>query len=1025
MSKATVLIVEDDGILAIHLEDLLKRQGYTTLRPISSGEEAIVAVNSLKPSIILMDIELSGKMNGITAAEVISKTSDTPVIFLTGFSQDPMLEQAKFAAPYGYLVKPVPERELAATIEMALYKHQLDHQVKQSEARYRALIEQASDGIFLADMEGNYLEVNSAFCELLGYSRKELLRLKMQDIIHAVDLATKPLKSLEFKAGPETYYERRLNRKDGSSIPVEISRKILADGSYQGIVRDITQRKEEEEKIRNSREALNKAQAVSHVGSWEWNIQDDILTWSDEMYNIFGIDKENFTGKLDEVIFLRIHPDDMEKVKQSNTSVKDEAKPIPLEYRVVLPDKSVRDVWAEAGEMVTDESGKAIRLTGIVQDITERKKHEELTKSLENKFTKIFQITPDAIAITRLEDGKYIEVNESYSKTFGYPSWELIGKTSLDVKIWQNPEDRQVFKQKLLDNDQISNMEVVFRCKSGVLLPCLMSARIIELNGEVCSISITRDMTDYKKAQESIWLQSSALNAAANAILITDVNGTIQWANKAFSTISGYSPSEVQGRNPRDLIKSGVHDNDFYKKMWASILSGDVWQGEVQNRRKDGSIYTEEMTITPVFNSEGKLAQFIAIKQDITERQKADEDLRKSEYKFSKIFQTSPDGFAITRLNDGLIIDANDGYLELFDFTPDEIKGSSTIQLNVWNNLADRTHLTHHLNEFGELKNQEYIFRKKNGQLFTGLISARTIELDGEIYNLSITRDISDRKKMEDSLRKSEEWSRFILDHANDGIHIDTPEDKIIHVNSRLCEMMGYTKEDLLKMSVSDLIAPEFRTSQNNILIENLSLHGAIPFESVNLHSSGRRIPVEVSISKFTTPDGERYINIVRDISERLNNEEQTRKQEKLIRTVFDTVPVGIFIVNEEGSISLLNPAGKEIWGDVRYVDTDGLEEYKGWWRSTGERVSAHEWGSARAFEKGERVENEEIEIESFNGEHKIISNSAYPLFDEKNKINGAVVVLQDITEKINFDEELQKRNDYLVAIQRIYGRVD
>ncbi len=137
MTKPTILIVEDDGILAIHLEDLLKRQGYSTLAPVASGEKAIDIVITQKPSIVLMDIELSGKMNGITAAEKISETTDTPVIFLTGFSQDPMLEEAKFVAPYGYLVKPVPERELAATIEMALYKHQLDLLVRQNETKYR------------------------------------------------------------------------------------------------------------------------------------------------------------------------------------------------------------------------------------------------------------------------------------------------------------------------------------------------------------------------------------------------------------------------------------------------------------------------------------------------------------------------------------------------------------------------------------------------------------------------------------------------------------------------------------------------------------------------------------------------------------------------------------------------------------------------------------------------------------------------------------------------------------------------
>ena len=214
MSDERILLVEDDGILAIHLQDLLERQGYAVMKPIASGEEAIIIAKQQKPALILMDIELGGKMNGITAAEKITAEYDIPIIFLTGFSHDPLLQQAKFAAPYGYLVKPVPERELAATIEMALYKHQLDHQVKASESKYRSLIEQASDGIFLSDPMGCYLEVNSAGCDLLGYTHDEILKLNVSDLIPPEDMATKPLRMPENTRGVSIRKEKRMKRKD-------------------------------------------------------------------------------------------------------------------------------------------------------------------------------------------------------------------------------------------------------------------------------------------------------------------------------------------------------------------------------------------------------------------------------------------------------------------------------------------------------------------------------------------------------------------------------------------------------------------------------------------------------------------------------------------------------------------------------------------------------------------------------------------------------------------------------------------
>ncbi len=125
---------------------------------------------------------------------------------------------------------------------------------------------------------------------------------------------------------------------------------------------------------------------------------------------------------------------------------------------------------------------------------------------------------------------------------------------------------------------------------------------------------------EQRRAEAQLRLQSAALNAAANAIVITDQEGSIQWVNPAFCDLTGYTTAEVLGKNPRDLVKSGQHPPKFYKKLWETILAGQVWRGEIINRRKDGSLYFEEETITPLRNGQGQISHFIAIKQDITGR---------------------------------------------------------------------------------------------------------------------------------------------------------------------------------------------------------------------------------------------------------------------------------------------------------------------------------------------------------------------------------------------------------------------
>jgi PAS domain S-box-containing protein len=265
--------------------------------------------------------------------------------------------------------------------------------------------------------------------------------------------------------------------------------------------------------LRASEAALKKAQQVAHVGSWTWHIQQDRLEWSDEMYIIFGVDKETFNGKLDEVVASRIHPDDRAAVEASNRSVREEGKPIPLEYRVILPDSSERLIWAEAGEINIDSNGIPQTLSGIAQDVTER-----------------------------------------------------------------------------------------------------------------------------KKAEKQIHLQAAALDSAADAILITDREGKIEWVNPAYTQLTGYPADEILGQNPR-MLKSGIQTDSYYKDLWDTILSGGVWRGELVNKRKDGTLYMEEESITPLLNSNGQVEHFIGIKVDITERKQQESEILKNNQDINLLYE--------------------------------------------------------------------------------------------------------------------------------------------------------------------------------------------------------------------------------------------------------------------------------------------------------------------------------------------------------------------------------------------------
>lgn len=265
------------------------------------------------------------------------------------------------------------------------------------------------------------------------------------------------------------------------------------------------------------------------------------------------------------------------------------------------------------------------------------------------------------------------------------------------------------------------------------------------------------------RAEEQQRLQSAALEAAANAIVITDHEGHIEWVNPAFTHLTGYTPDEVRGQNPR-LLKSGAHGQEFYQDLWQTILAGRVWHGEMVNRRKDGRLYTEEMTITPVRDEQGKITHFIAVKQDVTQRKEAEsqreaafEALRASEARFRALLESAPDVVVLVDAG-GRITLINAQVEETFGYVEEELLGQP-IELLVPGRLR-AMHRQHRAGYLTQPRTRpmgsglDIVARRKDGSEFPADIKLSPIEIGTELFVIAIVRDISERKRAEDALRR-------------------------------------------------------------------------------------------------------------------------------------------------------------------------------------------------------------------------------------------------------------------------------
>ncbi len=244
----------------------------------------------------------------------------------------------------------------------------------------------------------------------------------------------------------------------------------------------------------------------------------------------------------------------------------------------------------------------------------------------EERYHTAFLISPDAININRLADGRYLEVNEGFLRLLGWTREEVVGKTSAELNIWRSLDDRKRMVDGLKRDTYVENLEADFMAKDGRVLTALMSAHLITIRGEACILSVTRDITQRKAAENQLRKLSRAVEQSAESIVITNIDAQIEYVNDAFLLNTGYSREDVLGQNPR-MLHSGNTPKETYVAMWDAMNRGERWEGEFFNQRKDGSHYVELARISPIRQVDGRVTHFVAVKEDITAKKAAQDQI--------------------------------------------------------------------------------------------------------------------------------------------------------------------------------------------------------------------------------------------------------------------------------------------------------------------------------------------------------------------------------------------------------------
>jgi len=448
---------------------------------------------------------------------------------------------------------------------------------------------------------------------------------------------------------------------------------------------------------------------------------------------------------------------------------------------------------------------------------------------------------------------------------------------------------------------------------SVVLLGCIATVAVYFVRRRKAELLVQANLrlAERRRAQAQSAALPTAIEQAADGIVITDTHAAIQYVNPAFTRITGYTTAEAVGRSLR-ILKSGRQDRAYYKQLWDTIRSGQVWQGELVNRRKDGTLYTEAATIAPVRDASGAITNFISIKQDVTERKRADE----AQAFLASIVESSQDAI-IGKTLDGTIVSWNKGAESLYGYRAEEVIEKPISILAPPDRSDEVPSILESIRRGEKVSHFETVRVRKDGaQVDISLTVSPIKNAAGQVMGAaSIANDITARKRAEEARRQSE--ARFRLLFANNPLPMwafDAETFRFLEVNDAAVAHYGYSRDEFLAMSIADMRPPEdvaasieaMRTRQPGLEPRGEWRHRL---------KDGRVIYVEIVANTVDWSGRNAELAVAIDVTERKRTAEAQRETAARFKAAFEDAPFGMCLTALDSRFLQVNAALCQLLG--------------------------------------------------------------------------------------------------------------
>ena len=445
----------------------------------------------------------------------------------------------------------------------------------QSEQRFRKLVEHSSDVITLLDADGRVTFSTDSLRTTLGYAPGEMIGHSVFELIHPEDRrAAEPLfRDVLRVPGRAAKADLRVQHKDGSWRDLEVvAVNRLDDAAISAIVvnyHDVTERKRGADQLRRTMEFVSLAHAVAHIGTWEWDIASDAVTWSEETYRIFGVAPAARPMSVADYLDL-IYPEDRDAVREAVRGAIETGAPFEVDHRIVRPDGSVRSLHGRGG-LVSDSAGRPVRLIGAVLDITARKQAEESLRQANDRLQVIIQSSP--LAILSLDAAGVVRLwNPAAERVFGWTAAEVTGQPLPNIPEGSEKEFRELLR-RVLQGESVTGVELVRRRKDGAAVTVnLFAAPLHEADGRITGIlGLVEDVTGVKRLEQQ-FLQAQKMEAVGQLAggVAHDFNNLLTVILGSTELLLEMLPSDHPGRDDaEETRKAALRAADLTRQLLA------------------------------------------------------------------------------------------------------------------------------------------------------------------------------------------------------------------------------------------------------------------------------------------------------------------------------------------------------------------------------------------------------------------------------------------------------------------------